>query len=143
MGGGRGRRLRLALAVALVSGGSVGAAGMAGAGARLELPTWMGEAFREANPAGAAGAAAAGAAPRAVLETPHDCRLSRLHPRLQEFIAGPLRHYHNVEWRQNGVEPGRIIIFRGGLIYSIVELDRNPGDVQDLLHNHGILPTGD
>ena len=74
-----------------------------------------------------------------MLETPHDCRLSRLHPRLQAFITGPLRHYQNVEWRQNGVEPGRIIISRGGLIYRIIELDANPGDVQDLLHNHGIL----
>ncbi len=124
--------LELAVAVAVAAVGA--------AGARPELPTWLGESFRNSEPGAAAGLAAADAAPRAILETPHDCRLSRLHPRLQAFITGPLRHYQNVEWRQNGVEPGRIIITRGGLIYSIVELDTNPGDVQDLLHNHGILP---
>jgi len=119
---------------------ALAAAGGGAAGAGPEFPTWLGESFRSSEPGAAAGLAAADAALRAVLETPHDCRLSRLHPRLQAFITGPLRHYQNVEWRQNGVEPGRIIISRGGLIYRIIELDANPGDVQDLLHNHGILP---
>ena len=77
---------------------------------------------------------------QAVLETPHDCRLSNFHPSVQDFVALRLPRYRTVRWNQNGSEP-RLVFVKDGLITGILYLEANADNLEDVLQAHGIFPS--
>lgn len=106
------------------------------------FPTWLGEraAARPPLPEAASNLGPAQPALQAVLETPHDCRLSNFHPSVQDFVALRLPRYRTVRWNQNGSEP-RLVFVKDGLITGILYLEANADNLEDVLQAHGIFPS--
>jgi len=77
---------------------------------------------------------------RAILETPHQCRLIRHHAALADFVSEQIHRYLDVEWRSTGVDP-RLLVVQGDRVLTVVRLDGlRRGEVQRVLEKYGFHP---